>query len=74
MSKVFDVVLSSNDLSLDRVLGAGLPVAMVFYDKDLPADLRHIMDDLARHPALAFAASQPWSPCGMVKLRRARRV
>jgi thioredoxin len=51
MSKVFDVVLSSNDLSLDRVLGAGLPVAKVFYDKDLPADLRQTMDDLARQYA-----------------------
>jgi thioredoxin 1 len=51
MSKVFDVVLASNDLSLDRVLGAGLPVAMVFYDKDLPADLRQTIDDLARQSA-----------------------
>lgn len=51
MSKVFDVVLASNDLSLDRVLGAGLLVAMIFYDKDLPADLRQTIDDLARQYA-----------------------
>jgi len=51
MSKVFDVVLASNDMSLDRVLDAGLPVAMVFYDKDLPADLRKTTDDLARQSA-----------------------
>jgi thioredoxin 1 len=51
MVKVFDVVLSSNDLSLDRVLGAGLPVAMVFYDKDLLANLRQTMDELARQYA-----------------------
>ncbi len=51
MLKVFDVVLTSNDLSLDRVLSAGLPVAMVFYDRDLPGDLRQRMDELARQYA-----------------------
>src|SRR5919109_2162791 len=51
MLRTFDSVLSSSDLSLDRVLNAGLPVAMVFYDKDLPADLRQTMDDLARQYA-----------------------
>jgi thioredoxin 1 len=48
MSRAFDVVLASNDLSLDRVLGAGLPVAMVFYQKELSSDLRLRMDELAR--------------------------
>src|SRR5919106_1098588 len=51
MSRVFDSVLASNDLSLDRVLGAGLPVALVFYDKELPSDLRQTMDELARQYA-----------------------
>jgi len=51
MVKVFDTVLASNDLSLDRVLGAGLPVAMVFYDKEMSADLRQTTDDLARRYA-----------------------
>ncbi len=51
MLKVFDVVLTSNDLSLDRVLNAGLPVAMIFYDRDLPGDLRPKMDELARQYA-----------------------
>src|SRR5690349_10507600 len=51
MLKVFDSVLASNDLSLDRVLSAGLPVAMVFYDHDLPAELRQTMDNLARQYA-----------------------
>ncbi len=51
MLKVFDVVLTSNDLSLDRVLNAGLPVAMIFYDRGLPGDLRQRMDDLARQYA-----------------------
>src|SRR5215211_701789 len=48
MLRTFDSVLTSSDLSLDRVLNAGLPVAMVFYDKDLPTDLRQTMDELAR--------------------------
>lgn len=51
MLKVFDAVLTSNDMSLDRVLNAGLPVAMVFYERDLPGDLRQMMDDLARQYA-----------------------
>ncbi len=51
MPRVFDSVLTSNDLSLDRVLNAGLPVAMVFYDRELRADLRQAMDDLARQYA-----------------------
>jgi thioredoxin 1 len=48
MLKTFDSVLASSDLSLDRVLSAGLPVALVFYDQSLPADLRQMMDELAR--------------------------
>ena len=51
MSRVFDSLLSSNDLSLDRVLGAGLPVALVFYDQELPSNLRQTMDELARQYA-----------------------
>lgn len=51
MLKVFDTVLTSSDMSLDRVLNAGLPVALVFYDQSLPADLRQAMDDLARQYA-----------------------
>lgn len=51
MSRVFDVVLASNDMSLDRVLEAGLPVVMVFYNKELPSDLRQSMDELARQYA-----------------------
>ena len=73
MSKVFDVVLSSNDLSLDRVLGAGLPVAMVFYDKDLPADLRQTMDELARQYAgklLIVTLARSDAPQAVLPLRR----
>lgn len=51
MLRVFDAVLVSNDMSLDRVLNAGLPVAMLFHEGTLPADLRQTMDDLAKHYA-----------------------
>jgi thioredoxin len=51
MLKSFDTVLTSSDLSLDRVLSAGLPVALVFYDRELPTDLRQNLDDLARQYA-----------------------
>jgi len=47
----FDTVLASSDLSLDRVLKAGLPVALVFYEKELPSDLRLTMEELARQYA-----------------------
>jgi thioredoxin 1 len=48
MSRVFDTVLASSDLSLDRVLNVGLPVAMIFYEPELPAELRQAMDAVAR--------------------------
>ena len=51
MSTAFDSVLVSNDLSLDRVLGVGLPVALVFHDKALNPDLRTTLEDLARQVA-----------------------
>jgi thioredoxin 1 len=51
MPRVFDAVLASSDLSLDRVLSAGLPVMMIFHDAEPPASLRKTMDDLARQYA-----------------------
>ncbi|HSL30458.1 MAG TPA: thioredoxin [Anaerolineales bacterium] len=51
MSRAFDTVLASSDLSLDRVLNAGLPVAMVFYEREMPPDLRQEMDNIARQYA-----------------------
>lgn len=51
MQRVFDTVLASSDMSLDRVLNAGLPAALIFYDRELPSDLRQSMDDLARQYA-----------------------
>ena len=51
MLRTFNSVLTSSDLSLDRVLNAGLPVAMVFYEKNPSDDLRQTLDELARQYA-----------------------
>lgn len=51
MLNTFDSVLASSDLSLERVLNTRLPVALIFYDRQLPPDLRQRMDDLARQSA-----------------------
>ena len=51
MPNGFDTVLTSSDLSLERVLKAGLPVAMIFYDRELPSDYRQTLDELARRYA-----------------------
>ena len=48
MQRAFDTVLASSDMSLERVLRAGLPVALIFYEWEIPSDLRQILDDLAR--------------------------
>jgi thioredoxin-like negative regulator of GroEL len=51
MPTTFDSVFVSNDLSLDRVLNAGLPVAMIFFEKAMAPELRPTLDDLARQCA-----------------------
>ena len=51
MQRIFDTVLASSDMSLERVLNTGLPVALIFYEKEIPADLRQTLDDLARRYA-----------------------
>src|SRR5215211_5086884 len=51
MSRVFESVLASSDLSLDRVMNAGLPATIVFYDKELSVHLRETMDEMARQYA-----------------------
>ena len=51
MQRVFDTVLASSDMSLERVLNAGLPVALIFYERELPGDMRQTLDDLARRYA-----------------------
>jgi len=44
----FDTPIKTNDQSLDRVLAAGLPVALVFFHEKLPATLNQTMDKIAR--------------------------
>lgn len=51
MLNTHDSVLASSDLSLERVLKTGLPVALVFYDRQLPPELRQRMDELAHQYA-----------------------
>ena len=51
MSRVFDIPLASSDLSMDRVLNAGLPAALIFYEKELPGNFRQTMEDFARQYA-----------------------
>jgi thioredoxin 1 len=51
MLRTFDTVLASSDLSLDRVLNAGLPVMLVFHEVNLPVDLRQTMEELAQQNA-----------------------
>jgi thioredoxin 1 len=51
MQRVFDTVLASSDLSIERVLNAGLPVALIFYEREIPEGLRRALDDAARRYA-----------------------
>jgi thioredoxin 1 len=47
MQRVFDTALASSDLSLERVLNAGLPVALIFYEREIPEGLRQTLNDMA---------------------------
>ncbi len=47
MQQVIDTAVTSSDLSLDRVLKAGLPMILVFHDEATAAALRPSMDELA---------------------------
>jgi thioredoxin 1 len=51
MQRVFDTVLASSDMSLERVLNAGLPVGLFFYEQEIPGDLRQALDEMARRYA-----------------------
>jgi thioredoxin 1 len=51
MMKVFDTPLTTNDQSIDRVLAAGLPVALLFVDGAIGTDLADSLDKLARKHA-----------------------
>lgn len=45
--RVFDTPINSGDLSLDRVLAAGLPVAIVFISKQASTALENKLNELA---------------------------
>jgi len=47
VARVFDTPIKTNDQSVDRVLAAGLPVALVFLDGPASSDLERAMDRLA---------------------------
>ena len=48
---MFDSPITTNDQSLERVLAAGLPVALVFLDGAGPDELKRSMDRLSRENA-----------------------
>lgn len=51
MTQKIDTPITTNDLSLDRVTQAGLPVALIFYSKEMPASLDQSMKALAQEYA-----------------------
>ena len=51
MVRSFDTPITTNDQSIDRVLSAGLPVALVFLGGSPPSALEEAMDRLARTQA-----------------------
>jgi thioredoxin len=58
---VFDSPITTNDQSLDRVLAAGLPVALVFLGSDPSADLVEAMERLARENAGDLLLAKVWA-------------
>lgn len=46
-ARIFDTPINSGNLSLDRVIAAGLPVAIVFLPKQSAATLEQKLNDLA---------------------------
>ncbi|MFU8773743.1 MAG: thioredoxin [Anaerolineales bacterium] len=51
MPRIFDTPIFSNDQSIDRVLAAGLPLTIIFYDGRIAEDLKFSMERLAREYA-----------------------
>jgi thioredoxin 1 len=51
VSRVFDAPLVTSDRSWDRVLGAGLPVALVLHDGPIPPALEESMREIAAEHA-----------------------
>jgi len=60
MRRVFDTPIISNDQSIDRVLGAGLPVVLVFLDGKASIALESSMNAAARqHAGSLLVVSMP---------------
>lgn len=51
MSRVFDAPINTNDQSIDRVLAAGLPVALVFLNGNVSSELDQTIERLASRNA-----------------------
>lgn len=51
MAAVYDTPIFTSDLSIDRVLNAGLPVELVFLNGNAPLSLEQAMKSLARQHA-----------------------
>lgn len=51
MASVFDTPLFSGDQSIDRVLKAGLPVLLFFYNRSIPAELDQVLKSIAKQEA-----------------------
>ena len=51
MARLFDTPLITNDLSIDRLLAAGLPVLLLVYNGNLPSDMVSTIEHLAKENA-----------------------
>jgi thioredoxin len=51
MIQTIDTPVTTNDMSLDRVIKAGLPVTLIFYNTEIPASLEQAMKALAKEYA-----------------------
>ena len=58
MARVFDTPINTNDQSVERVLGAGLPVALVFLDGKPAKALAQTLERLARENAGKLLVAQ----------------
>jgi thioredoxin 1 len=51
LPRIFDTPIITNDQSIDRVISAGLPVALIFFDGKIPEDSKQLIEHLARKHA-----------------------
>ncbi|HEY9088740.1 MAG TPA: hypothetical protein VIO36_11275, partial [Anaerolineaceae bacterium] len=48
MVRTYDFPITTNDQSIERVLNAGLPVALIFFDAAPSSELQNAMASLAK--------------------------